>query len=232
MKLMKGNMSKIISMNLNSVQKMKKIQHLLNFNISSNNRVSDMIRMNSKLIIGNTKFCFSETPKENENNFYTKIDKDSAPAEISFFKKTLKRFKAFFLKRIVAFRIMFYTSFILIIFSVMRYSNTSTFSKNVTPSFFLNNLVDEHTFYKVAGIVKPNSICYIKGTDEVSFYLTDYDHDMCVLYKGNLSGSFSEGSTAVCTGCVNNPKNPNTLSATHILTDHSYNSDTWLSNLF
>lgn len=194
---------------------------------------ANSLLFHSKLnsIIKNNKFNFSEIPKENDN-FYTKIDKESAPAELSFFKKTLKKFKAFFLKRIIAFRIMFYASFILIIFSVMRYSNTSTFSKNVTPSFFLNNLVDEHTFYKVAGIVKQNSICYIKGTDEVSFFITDYDHDMCVLYKGNLPPSFSEGATVVCTGCVNNPKKPNTLSVTNILSDHSYNSDTWLSNLF
>eukprot|EP00340_Litonotus_pictus_P006554 CAMPEP_0170526264 /NCGR_PEP_ID=MMETSP0209-20121228/11724_1 /TAXON_ID=665100 ORGANISM="Litonotus pictus, Strain P1" /NCGR_SAMPLE_ID=MMETSP0209 /ASSEMBLY_ACC=CAM_ASM_000301 /LENGTH=172 /DNA_ID=CAMNT_0010816011 /DNA_START=108 /DNA_END=626 /DNA_ORIENTATION=- len=137
--------------------------------------------------------------------------------------------KAIFNKRIVAFRILFYSSFVLIIFSVMRYSNATNFAKNVTPVFFLNNECSENFFFNVAGVVKPGTIQIIKGTDEMSFVITDYEHQMSVYYKGQVPNNFLEGNTVIATGSVTNSKKPDILMCSKIQTDHSYNSDQWLN---
>lgn len=154
------------------------------------------------------------------------------PTPASYFHQFIKKLKAMMNKRVVAFRILFYSSFLLIVFSFMRYSNSTNFAKNVTPVFFLNNECSEHFFYNVAGIVKPGTIQMIKGTDEMSFVITDYEHQMNVFYKGIVPANFLEGNTVIATGSLTNVKKPDTLMCTKVLTDHGYNSDQWLSKLY
>lgn len=127
------------------------------------------------------------------------------------------------------FRVLFYGSIVLVIFTVLRYSNNVNFGKNTTPSFFLKNTADLNTFYNVAGIVKPGTIQYIKGNDESSFILTDYEHELRVYYKGPLPPNFLEGNTCIVTGCITDPNKPNLFLANQIMADHSYNADQWLS---
>jgi cytochrome c-type biogenesis protein CcmE len=124
---------------------------------------------------------------------------------------------------------MFYGSFVLIIATVIRYSNNVNFGKNTTPAFFIRNKCDLNTIYNVAGVVKPGSINFIKGTDECSFTLTDYEHDLRVFYKGPLTNSFLEGNTIIASGCITDINKPDIFIATKVMTDHSYNSDKWLA---
>lgn len=134
------------------------------------------------------------------------------------------------MKRIVVFRVLFYGSIVLTVFTILRYSNNVNFSKNITPVYFIRNKADANTFYNVAGIIKPGSIEYVKGSDELSFYMTDYEHDLKVFYKGGLPNNFLEGNTCIATGSITDPARPNILLSNKLMTDHSYNSDKWLSN--
>jgi cytochrome c-type biogenesis protein CcmE len=154
---------------------------------------------------------------------------DKPLAEKSEFAKFLKKIKGFFGKRILMFRMMFFSSFILICFSIMRYSNSINYAKNITPAFFLNNQVSENMFYNLAGVVKPGTINYIKGTDEISFIVTDFDHELRVFYKGSVPNNFVEGGTVIATGCIIDKRKPNIFMSNLIKTDHGYNSDNWLS---
>lgn len=155
--------------------------------------------------------------------------KNNIPAEKTIFKKFVFKIKAFFNKRILLFRIMFYSSFILIGISLMRYNNNINYAKNITPIYFLQNSCSENNFYNVAGVVKPNSININKGTDELNFIITDYQHELTVYYKGVIPPNFLEGNTVISTGSITDRKKPNILIANKIMTDHGYNSDTWLN---
>jgi cytochrome c-type biogenesis protein CcmE len=169
-----------------------------------------------------------------QSNFYSHRKynfsfKNNLPAVPTFFKTFIKKLKSLLNKRIVAFRILFYCSFVLLVFSFLRYSNTSSYSKNVTPVFFLQNDCDENFFYNVAGVVKPGSIQIVKGSDEMSFVITDYEHQLNVFYKGQVPNNFLEGNTVIATGCITNSKKPDTIMSNKIQTDHAYNGDQWLS---
>ena len=107
--------------------------------------------------------------------------------------------------------------------------NNTNFAKNITPVYFLRNKGDTNYFYNLAGIVKPGSINFIKGSDEVKFTLTDFDHDVLVYYKGALPNNFLEGNTIIATGNITDPDKPNIFVSNKLLTDHSYNSDKWMS---
>jgi cytochrome c-type biogenesis protein CcmE len=117
------------------------------------------------------------------------------------------------------------------VFSFLRYSNNTNFAKNVTPVFFLKNHADINTYFNVAGIVKPGSINIVKGSDELNFILTDFEHELNVYFKGPLPQSFLEGNTVIATGSITDPEKPFIFMTTKILTDHSYNNDKWLSIL-
>ena len=95
---------------------------------------------------------------------------------------------------------MFYSSFVLIGFSIMRYSNNINYAKNVTPGFFISNNISENSFYNVAGVIKPGTINIMKGSDELNFVITDYEHEMMVYYKGQTPSNFLEGNTVISTG--------------------------------
>lgn len=115
----------------------------------------------------------------------------------------------------------------------MRYSNNANYAKNITPEFFLKNEASENTFYSLAGVVKPGTISYIKGTDEISFILTDFEHEIRVFYKGIIPNNFLEGGTVVATGCITDKNRPNIFMSSKVGTDHGYNSDKWISkNIF
>lgn len=180
---------------------------------------------NKRMFLNNTfytvyKFNFCN------NNFDNNI-----PSQKSTFERYIKKIKAFFNKRTFVFRLMFYASFILIAISFMRLSNNINYSKNITPVFFLENEINnENAFYNVAGVVKPGSINLIKGTDEISFILTDYEHEIQVFYKGTVS-NLQEGNTAIVTGCLINKNKPDSLMSSKIVTDHSYNSSVWISKI-
>jgi cytochrome c-type biogenesis protein CcmE len=120
----------------------------------------------------------------------------------------------------------------LIIFTTIRYTNNINFGKNITPTYFLQNKTDANTFYNLAGVIKPGSILYVKGTDEMSFELTDYEHVIKVFYKGPLPSNFLEGNTCIVTGTITDPAKPSIFLGNKIMTDHSYNSDKWMSKSF
>ena len=65
----------------------------------------------------------------------------------------------------------------------------------------------------------------------MSFSITDYDHDLKVFYKGPLPPNFLEGNTCIATGSITDPSKPSILLANRLMTDHSYNSDKWLSKI-
>lgn len=157
--------------------------------------------------------------------------KSSLPVDKSFFQKFVSIVKRFINKRIIAFRILFYASFILIGFTFLRYSNNVNFAKNITPIFFMQNEVNTNAYFNVAGVVKPGTISMIKGTDELSFVLTDYEHELTVFYKGQAPGNFLEGNTVVATGSITDSLKPDILVCNKIMTEHGYNGDQWLSKL-
>ena len=126
---------------------------------------------------------------------------------------------------------MFYGSLILTVVTIMRYSNNVNFGKNTTPAFFIRNKGDLNVIYNVAGVIKPGSIQVMKGSDEFSFVLTDYEHDIKVYYKGKLANSFMEGNTIIACGNITDVNKPDVLIASKLLSDHSYNSDKWLGNI-
>lgn len=143
--------------------------------------------------------------------------------------KFINKIKAFFNKRVLMFRLLFYSSFVIIGFSIMRYSNNVNYAKNVTPVFFIQNNASENMFYNVAGVIKPGTINIIKGSDELSFVITDYEHEMVVYFKGVIPPNFLEGNTVIATGSINDRKKPEILMCNKIATEHAYNSDTWLN---
>ena len=133
------------------------------------------------------------------------------------------------LKRIVLFRVVFYASCVVILFSVVRFSNNYNYARNVTPVFFLKNKSEENFFYNVAGVVKPGSIKLIRGTDELQFVITDYEHELTIFYKGSTPANFMEGNTLIAVGNISDPDRPTLFVATKLMVDHSYNADKWMN---
>ncbi len=176
----------------------------------------------NKLISRNQIFHFCENLKDS-GKF------SSVPTVKSGFQRFMAAVRKHVLKRLVMFRVLFYGSLVLIVFTVLRYSNNVNFAKNVTPIFFVKNVSDLNTFYNVAGIVKPGSISYLKGTDEMNFILTDYEHELKIYHKGILPQNFLEGNTCIATGTITDVDRPFIFMSTKLMTDHSYNSDKWLN---
>lgn len=183
---------------------------------------------------------FSKIPKYNRTQilkfnfvkpryFCESFNRTNLPTLKTGFQRFIASIRKHILKRLVIFRVLFYGSIVLIVFTMLRYSNNQNFAKNVTPVFFLKNVSDLNTFYNVAGIIKPGSIHYIKGTDEMNFILTDYEHELKVYHKGLLPQNFLEGNTCIATGTITDVDRPFVFMSTKLLTDHSYNSDKWLN---
>jgi cytochrome c-type biogenesis protein CcmE len=160
---------------------------------------------------------------------FKSFSQNNLPTIKSTYERFLSSIKKHIFRRIVLFRVLFYGSIVLTVFTVLRYSNNMNFAKNVTPVFFLKNVSDLNTFYNVAGIIKPGSIQYIKGTDEMNFILTDYEHELKIYFKGAIPQNFLEGNTVIATGTITDVDRPFVFMSTYILTDHSYNSDKWLN---
>ena len=181
------------------------------------------LKFKSNRIFNYTKhsnFC------ENINNFK---NSQNVPSVKTGFQKFMAAIRKHILKRVVMFRVLFYGSIVLTVFTILRYSNNVNFAKNVTPIFFVKNVSDLNTFYNVAGIVKPGSISYVKGTDEMNFTMTDYEHELKVYHKGVLPQNFLEGNTCIATGTITDVDRPFIFMSTKLMTDHSYNSDKWLN---
>ena len=218
---MKVNGSKFIG-------KMQTKVFLINKNTLIKNAIFKRFSFNKNLVLNNNE-KYNTFIKLGKKNFWSH-DKN-LPTNIGSFKNFIKKIKAVFNKRVVLFRMLFYSSFLFIIFTVMRLTNSTIYAKNVTPVYFLNNEATESAFYNVAGLVKPGTIQIIKGTDEMNFSITDYEHQMSCYYKGPIPPNFVEGNTAIVTGSIVNVNKPDTIMCSKIQTDHSYNSDQWLSNV-
>jgi cytochrome c-type biogenesis protein CcmE len=163
------------------------------------------------------------------HNFCENFNQTNLPTVKTTFQKFMAAIRKHILKRLVIFRVLFYGSIVLIIFTMLRYSNNKNFAKNVTPVFFLKNVSDLNTFYNVAGIIKPGSISFVKGSDELNFSLTDYEHELKIYHKGTLPQNFLEGNTCIVTGSITDVDRPHIFMSTKLLTDHSYNSDKWMN---
>ena len=170
--------------------------------------------------------------KFNTNSFKLFSEKSKNNSQLTLktgFERFISAIRKQILKRIVIFRVLFYGSIVLVVFTILRYSNNMNFAKNVTPVFFLKNVSDLNTFYNVAGVIKPGSINFLKGTDEMNFVLTDYEHELKIYHKGVIPQNFLEGNTCVATGTITDVDRPFIFMSTKLMTDHSYNSDKWLN---
>ncbi len=180
-------------------------------------------------ILKKTSINFHKFNHQSLKTFSEKSKTSSQLTIKSGFQKFISAIRKQILKRIVIFRVLFYGSIVLVVFTVLRYSNNMNFAKNVTPVFFLKNISDINTFYNVAGVIKPGSINFLKGTDEMNFVLTDYEHELKIYHKGVIPQNFLEGNTCVATGSITDVDRPFIFMSTKLMTDHSYNSDKWLN---
>ena len=141
----------------------------------------------------------------------------------------MQKARRIILKRIVLFRVLFYGSMILTIYTTIRYTNNTNYAQYTTPHYFLQNKAELNTVYNVAGVIKPGTIEFVKGSDEMSFILTDFEHELKVFYKGPLPNNFMEGGTGIATGCITDIDKPNLFISNKIMTNHSYNAEKWKS---
>jgi cytochrome c-type biogenesis protein CcmE len=139
----------------------------------------------------------------------------------------MQKARKIILKRIVIFRVLFYGSIVLMIYTTIRYTNNTNYAQYTTPVYFLQNKPELNAIHNVAGVVKPGTVEFIKGSDEMCFTLTDFEHELKVFYKGPLPNNFTEGSTAIATGSITDVDKPNILICNKLLTNHSYNADKW-----
>ena len=59
-----------------------------------------------------------------------------------------------------------------------------------------------------------------KGTLECGFYVTDFKHDLYVVYKGVLPQAFREGDMVSVSGFISDPNTPDTFVGTFIDSTH------------
>lgn len=69
-----------------------------------------------------------------------------------------------------------------------------------------------------------------KGTLENKFIITDFKHDITVLYKGALPMSFKEGDMASVGGFIADHKAPNCFIGTNVSANHDIAPDKWLND--
>jgi cytochrome c-type biogenesis protein CcmE len=139
----------------------------------------------------------------------------------------MQRIKKLFLKRLALFRVIFYGSIILIIYTSIRYTNNVNYAKYITPVYFLQNKATLNVVYNVAGVVKPGSLQIIKGSDELTFIMTDFEHEIRVLYKGPIPPNFVEGDTSIISGHITDVNKPNIFLASQIESNHGYDINKW-----
>ena len=88
-----------------------------------------------------------------------------------------------------------------------------------TPSDAVMGKVVRGVKTRYGGIVKPGSLDRLHGL-EIRFLLTDYTHEIPVIYKGILPDLFKEGQGVVVTGFIDGS---GTLIASELLAKHDEN---------
>jgi cytochrome c-type biogenesis protein CcmE len=89
----------------------------------------------------------------------------------------------------------------------------------VMPTDLIANKPAHDRSYRVSGMVKDGSIHRAAGSLEVSFTITDYQHDLPATYTGVLPDLFGEGQGVVARGRIVDGK----LWADHINARHDEN---------
>uniref|UniRef100_A0A7S3CSZ1 Cytochrome c maturation protein CcmE n=1 Tax=Strombidium rassoulzadegani TaxID=1082188 RepID=A0A7S3CSZ1_9SPIT len=134
------------------------------------------------------------------------------------------------LKRIVIFRLLFYTSLILSVGSLLEVNKNKQIEQSVTPSYFLLHSSLPGQRFKVQGVIKHDSIQMKKGTLENKFVMTDFKNDLQILFKGTFPQTFREGDMATVGGFLADPKNPTVLIATDVQANHDIEPDKWIGD--
>lgn len=132
------------------------------------------------------------------------------------------------LKRIVVFRLLFYSTLILCLGTYMQANKEAEGSKSVTPSYFLLHSTLPGQRFKLSGVIKNGSIEMKKGTLENKFIITDFKNDIQVMYKGALPATFREGDMASIGGFLADHKNPSCFIGTSVSANHEIAPDRWL----
>merc|ERR1740115_388936 len=104
------------------------------------------------------------------------------------------------LKRIVVFRLAFYSTLIVTVGTFLQANKEAESSQSITPSYLTLHSTMPGQRFKLSGVVKHGSIEMKKGTLENRFLLTDFKNDINVLYKGPLPATFREGDMAAVGG--------------------------------
>ena len=88
-----------------------------------------------------------------------------------------------------------------------------------TPTEVATGKISRGVQTRFGGVVKPESIDRLHGL-EIRFILTDYEHDVPVVYTGVLPDLFKEGQGVVVTGFI---EANGTLKAVELLAKHDEN---------
>ncbi len=88
-----------------------------------------------------------------------------------------------------------------------------------TPTDVAKGKIAQEMKTRFGGIVKPQSLERLQGLT-IRFILTDYTHELPVVYKGVLPDLFKEGQGVVVTGSI---QSNGTLKATELLAKHDEN---------
>lgn len=81
-------------------------------------------------------------------------------------------------------------------------------------------IIDDNTHIYLIGIVKPGTLTIIPGTQDHTFTITDFIHDITVHFTGILPASFREGETARIEGEFVDEYNPTTFLGNYIMAAH------------
>ena len=84
--------------------------------------------------------------------------------------------------------------------------------------------------FKLSGVVKHGSIAIKKGTLENKFILTDFKHDIVVLYKGSLPPTFKEGNMMSVGGFLADENDPTLFVGTSVFANHDVSPDKWMGD--
>ena len=132
------------------------------------------------------------------------------------------------LKRIVIFRLLFYSSMILIVGTFLEANKSQDNELSVTPSHFMMHSTLAGQRFKLSGVIKHGSIAVKKGTLENKFIMTDFKNDIIVLFKGPLPPTFREGDMATVGGFLADVNNPSNFIATSVQANHEIQPDRWV----
>ena len=132
----------------------------------------------------------------------------------------LRRIKRMILKRIVIFRVLFYTSLVLFVGTIIEANKAADTQQSVTPSHFAMHCTLPGQRFRLSGVIRHGTIAVKKGTLENKFIMTDFKNDIVVLFKGPLPSAFREGDMASVGGFLADPKNPTNFIATSVAANH------------